>query len=99
VRVGSKEIGSVGDLQRALADQTRDGADGKRLVELTIVRDRHELTVKVELGRRARTPSPFEAEYLGPNPKELERLSMELGALTTKASDQSPFYLGDDDDP
>ena len=99
VRVGSKEIGSVGDLQRALADQTRDGADGKRLVELTIVRDRHELTVKAELGRRPRTPSPFEAEYLGPNPKELERLSMELGALTTKASDQSLFYLGDDDDP
>src|SRR6516164_6794753 len=99
VRVGSKEIGSVGDLQRALADQTRDGADGKRLVELTIVRDRHELTVKAELERRPRAASPFEAEYLGPNPKELERLSMELGALTTKASDQSPFYLADDDDP
>jgi len=26
-------------------------------------------------------------------------LSMEIGALTTKASDQSLFYLGDDDDP
>jgi serine protease Do len=99
VRVGSKEIGSVSDLQRALVDQTRDGADGKRQVELTIVRDRHELTVKADLGRRSRPLPPFEAEYLGPNPKELERLSAEIGALTAKAADQSLFYLGDDDDP
>jgi len=99
VRVGSKEIGSVGDLQRALVDQARESAGGKRQVELTIVRDRHELTVKADLERRPRALSPFEAEVLGPNPKELERLSMELGALTAKAADQSLLYEGDDDDP
>jgi serine protease Do len=96
VRVGSKEIGSVGDLQRALVDQARETADGKRQVELTIVRDRHELTVKADLGRHPRVLSPFEAD-LGGDPKELERLSMEIGALTAKAADQSLMYLGDDD--
>jgi S1-C subfamily serine protease len=92
VRVGSKEIGSTGDLERALVEQTRENADGKRQVELTIVRDRHELTLKAELGRGPRSPSPFEADYFGPN-KELERL------LTAKAADQVWVYGGDDDDP
>ncbi len=73
VRVGSKEIGSVGDLQRALADQTRESASGKRQVELTIVRDHHEITVKADLERHQRALSPSEAEYLGPDSKELER--------------------------
>jgi serine protease Do len=100
VRVGSKEIGSVGDLQRALADQPRESASGKHQVELTIVRDHHEITVKADLERHQRALSPSEAEYLGPNSKELERLlSMELGALTARAAGQSSFYLGDDDDP
>jgi len=99
VRVGSKEIGSVGGLESALADQTRASADGKRQVELTIVRDRHELTVKADLGRRTRAWSPFEAEYIGTNPKDFEQLATELGALTAKAADPSLFHLGDDDDP
>ena len=99
VRVGSKAIASVGDLQGALLDQARDSADGKRQVELTIVRDRHELTVKAELGRRPRALSPFEAESLGGDRKEWERLSMELGALTAKAADQSLLYWDDDEDP
>ena len=99
VRVGSKEIGSVGDLQRALADQTRDSADGKRQVELTIVRDHREITVKAELGRRPRALSPFEAEYLGGNTEEFEGLSMELGALMPEAADQALLYWGNDEDP
>jgi serine protease Do len=88
VRVGSKEIGSFGDLQRALMAPTREGAEGKHQVELTIVRDRHELTLKADLGRRVRAVSPFEAE-----------LSTELDALRAKAADLSLFYPGDDDDP
>jgi serine protease Do len=100
VRVGSKEIGSAGDLEGALVNQARQSADGKHQVELTIVRDHHELTVKADLGSRPRALSPFEAEYLGPNSKELERLSMEIAAaLTARVADQSSFYLGDDDDP
>jgi serine protease Do len=99
VRVGSKEIGSVGDLQRALADQTRESADGKRQVELTLVRDHHEITLKADLERHQRALSPSEAEYLGPDSKEMERLSMELDALTARAVNQSLFYPGDDDDP
>jgi S1-C subfamily serine protease len=99
VRVGSKEIGSVGDLQRALAAQPRESASGKRRVELTIVRDHYEITVKADLERHQRALSPSEAEYLGPDSKELEDLSMELGALTARVAGQSSFYLGDDDDP
>ena len=99
VRVGTKEIGSVGDLQRALADQARENADGKRQVDLTIVRDHRELTVKAELGRRPRALSPFEAENLGPDAKELERLSTELGTLLPEATGQGLLYWGDDEDP
>jgi S1-C subfamily serine protease len=95
MRVGSKEIGSVGDLHSALSEQARENADSKREVELTIVRDRHEQTVKVELAR-PRPWSPSEAEYLGGHPEELERLSTELRTL---APDQSLLYWSDDDDP
>jgi C-terminal processing protease CtpA/Prc len=100
VRVGSKEIASVGDLHSALADQAREKADSKRELELTIVRDRHEQTIKVDLGPRARLlRSPSEAEYLGGDPYELERLSTELRALAPEVPDQSLFYWDDDDDP
>ena len=78
--------------QRVKSALPRENADGKRQVEPTIVRDRHELTLKAELGRGPRSPSPFEAEYFGPN-RELERL------LNVKAADQVWVYGGDDDDP
>ncbi len=99
VRVGSKEIGSIGDLHSALADQAKENTDGKREVELTIVRDRHEQTVKVEVGRRSHLRSPFEAEYLGGDPQELLRLSTDLRALAPEAADENLFYWGDDEDP
>ena len=78
-------------------DRTRESADGKRQVELTIERDRHELTVKADLRRRRRALSAFEVEYLGGNRKELERLSTELDVLRARAADPSLFYLGDDE--
>lgn len=99
VRVGSKGISSVGDLQSALAEQGGEKAEGKREVELTIVRDRHEQTLKVELAPRSRLWSPSEAQYVGGNPEELERLSTELRALAPEAAYQSMLYWDDDDDP
>jgi len=98
VRVGSKDIHSVGDLHSALADQAREKSNEKSEVELTIVRDRREQTVKVELASRPRPWSPSEVEHLGSNPQELERLSTELRALAPEA-DQSLLYWSDDEDP
>jgi S1-C subfamily serine protease len=99
VRVASKEIASVGDLHSALADQAREKGDGKREAEVTIVRDRHEQTIKVELPRRPRAWSPSEAELLSGNAEELERLSTGLRALVPERADESLFYCCDDEDP
>jgi S1-C subfamily serine protease len=60
VRVDTKPTGSVGDLHSALANEAQESADGKREVELTLVRDRHEQKVKVELERRSHPRSPSE---------------------------------------
>jgi serine protease Do len=49
VKVDSREVGSVGDLRRALAERSGAGTEGKRRVTLTIVRDRQQRTLTVEL--------------------------------------------------
>lgn len=100
VRVGTKEVGSVRDLHDALADEGRENADGKREFELTIVRNRHEQTVKVELARRSHPRPPSEAEYLFGNPDELLRLSPELlRTLAAEAAHEPLLYWDDDEDP
>lgn len=101
VRVGAKPIGSVGDLHGALATEAQESADGKREVELTVVRDRREQKVKVELERRSHPRSPSEAEYLLGDPEEPLRLStelQELRALAPELAGQSLLW-GDDEDP
>lgn len=99
VRVGSKEVGSVGDLHGALADQAGDSSAGKREVELTVVRNRHEQTIKVELERHRQWPSPSEAKKLSRDAEELQRLlSTQLSALAPESADQSLLYWGDDDE-
>ncbi len=47
VRVGSSEVGSVEELERALADSTRE----KQEVAISIMRDRHEQTLNVTVER------------------------------------------------
>lgn len=98
VRVGSKKISSVGDLQSALGDQAFDSGEAKRVVELTIVRNRQEQTVKVELEHYRRWPLPAEAKKLSREVEELQRLSAKVRALTPEVVDQSLLYWGDDDE-
>ncbi len=54
IRAGDREVGSISDLHRALERES----EAKREVTLTIVRDRHEQTVKVELEKPAELLRP-----------------------------------------
>lgn len=60
VQVDGKPVSSVGELRSALASAT---TEEKRKVNLTIVRDRHEQTVSVELEK----PAPLEPRKLAEN--------------------------------
>jgi len=77
VRVGDTKIESVDDLHRAL----REKSDEKREVNLTIVRDRHEQTLRVELEA---SPGPVlrhriaRDEYMRLDPAEMSHLRTEL---------------------
>ncbi len=67
IRAGDREVGSVSDLHRALERES----EAKREVTLTIVRDRHDQTVKVELEKPE--------ELLRPG-----RIAEEIGAETDR---------------
>lgn len=79
VKVGEKEIGSVSDLRRAL----RPDSDEKQKITLTLVRDRKEQTVSVELEPAQRLIVPrsvAELRHLGISPEEMSRLKAEVQA-------------------
>lgn len=80
VRLESTEVGSVDDLRRALATLAEEHPEGKRQVNLTIVRDRHEQTVKAELEPRRDHFRRYTAEdeRVQYDPEELQRLSAEV---------------------
>lgn len=74
-RAGTAEVGSVSDLRRALERQPQD----KKEVTLTIVRDRHEQTLTVELERQREIEAHRVAELGGEgiNPEDLVRKARE----------------------
>jgi serine protease Do len=74
IAVDGKEVASVDDLREALRSESGE----KREHTLTILRDRHEQSVKVELEARSRRVQP-EAE------DELEGLSGEIAELRNEA--------------
>ncbi len=84
VRVEGTDVGTVTELRRALP---RDLSE-KRKVSVTIVRDRREQTLTVEL-EPARRYSPRQAELLGPygiDQDELRRLADEARALAEQVT-------------
>lgn len=91
VKVGDKEIGSVSDLRRAL----RPESDEKQQVTLTLVRDRKEQTVSVELEPVERLMGPrsvAELRHLGISPEEMTRIKAEVlahSAEVEKAAQES----------
>lgn len=83
VKVGDKEIGSVPDLRRAL----RLSSDEKQRVTLTLVRDRKEKTVSVELEPVERLMGPrrvAELRNLGISPEEMSRIQAEVLARSAE---------------
>ena len=80
VRVGDQEVESVSALHRALGRNS--GSDEKREVSLTIVRDRHEQKLSVQLDTsRHMMSSPRRIagdEWLGINPEEFIRMKTQL---------------------
>jgi serine protease Do len=77
VKIGDKEIASISDLRRAL----RPDSDEKQKVTLTLIRDRKEQTVSVELEAAHRMIGPrdvAELKNLGISPEEMSRLKAEV---------------------
>ena len=79
VQVEGKPVGSVSELRRVLAS---DSSEEKRKVNLTIVRDRREQTLAVELERTGFGPRRrlAEVEVFGIDPEELSRMKADLKA-------------------
>jgi len=84
VQVDGKPVASVGELRRALP---RDASDEKRKVNLTILRDRREQTIAVELERL--TPGEHrritEGDFFGIDPVALERVQASAKAQLAEA--------------
>jgi serine protease Do len=82
VKVGNKNVGSVEDLHRALRDSS--SSDEKREVALTVVRDRHEQTLSVQLEpshRMMTMPRRIAGdESMGIDPSEVIRMKAQLQA-------------------
>ena len=79
VRVGDSEVGSVADLRRALGRESGE----KQQVTLTIVRDRKEQTLNVELEPVRPLMGPrrvAELRDLGISPEEMPRLQADIRA-------------------
>ncbi len=94
VKVGEKEIGSVSDLRRAL----RPESDEKQKVTLTLVRDRKEQTVSVELEPAQRLIGPrsvAELRHLGISPEEMSRLKAEVEKATQEVRVQKDKIKGE----
>jgi membrane-associated protease RseP (regulator of RpoE activity) len=87
VAVDGKEVTSVGKLRRALAGE-KDEAE-KRKVSLTIVRDKREQALPVELDPPDRLgPKPFTRAELGVDPEEMRALAADIAAQTKEMEQQ-----------
>ncbi len=81
VRVNDEEVGSVSQLRRALAEATRE----KEKLTVTVIRDRKQQALEVEIERPRRSSSPrrsVEILDLGP---ELEKLGAHIRAYAAEA--------------
>ena len=81
VRVNDEEVGSVSQLRRALAEATRE----KEKLTVTVIRDRKQQALEVEIERPRRSSSPrrsVEIFDLGP---ELEKLGAHIRAYAAEA--------------
>jgi hypothetical protein len=81
VRVNDEEVGSVSRLRRALAEATRE----KEKLTVTVIRDRKQQALEVEIDRPRRSSSPrrsVEIFDLGP---ELEKLGAHIRAYAAEA--------------
>lgn len=81
VRVNDEEVGSVSQLRRALAEATRE----KEKLTVTVIRDRKQQALEVEIERPRRSSSPrrsVEILELGP---ELEKLGAHIRAYAAEA--------------
>ena len=93
VALDGKEIASVGKLRRALAGEKEQTE--KRKVALTIVRDKREQTLTVELDPAQQTgPHPFMRAELGFDPEEMREMAEEARAQAQEfADEQREFQL------
>lgn len=77
VRIGEKDVHSMSDLHRALRG---DSSEEKQEVTLTIVRERREQTLKVELEPARRSSPRRTADRIAIDPDELKGLAAEMRA-------------------
>lgn len=87
VAVDGKEVASVGKLRRALAGDKE--AKEARKVTLTIVRDKREQTVAVELEPPEPEPPRRITEVIGIDPEEMEEIAAEMAAHTKEYEAQA----------
>ncbi len=87
VALDGKEVASVGKLRRALAGEKEQTE--KRKVALTIVRDKREQTLSVELDPAQQTgPHPFMRAELGLDPEEMREMAEEARAQAQEAQEE-----------
>lgn len=87
VALDGKEIASVGKLRRALAGEKEQTE--KRKVALTIVRDKREQTLTVELDPAQQTgPHPVMRAEMGLDPEEMREMAEEARAQAQEFADQ-----------
>jgi serine protease Do len=78
VAVDGKEVTSVSKLRRALAGEKEEKE--ARKVTLTIVRDKREQTVAVQLEAPEPAPPRHVTEIMGPAPEDMEEMAAEIAA-------------------
>ncbi len=87
VAVDGKEVASVGQLRRALAPEK--GEPESRKVTLTLVRDKHEQTLTVELEAPDHIhPRPLTRTELGISPEEMKAKAAEIAARAQERAQQ-----------
>lgn len=80
VRVDEEEVGSVSQLRRALAEATRE----KEKLTVTVIRDRKQQALEVEIDRPRRRAPRRSVEFLDLGP-ELEKLGAHIRAYAAEA--------------
>jgi membrane-associated protease RseP (regulator of RpoE activity) len=80
VRVNDEEVGSVSQLRRALAEATRE----KEKLTVTVIRDRKQQALEVEIERPRRRAPRRSVEFLDLGP-ELEKLGAHIRAYAAEA--------------